>query len=742
MIEENYKKLSAALETENESERNRLLAKIDPYEVSKSGHTLLFHAVYYNNILATTWLLEKYRSKNPQLINLLNKNEQKSPLDIAIIFQLNVMTQLLLDAGADTASIKNTAKFSLLGQQGNQNTIEHLVANWTPATAALLKECLEQALRSAAQYGQLALVSFLCEQKIDINAVDRYENSALMLAARHGQKNIVEKLLTYKTTPQNIERAFVHAGAYAIEKIQQTANQQSDTQVDPYEVMGVLYLQKPDINSVDEFGDTIFIKGANCPEFLKKILSSKKHKDKININYENKTSGKTALFAAAENKNILAINILLEYGANIKQVNEQGETLIMKAVEHTNLEFVQNVMAIPGLEYDPNALLSLTIFFRKFSIAQFLLNKHQYTFKQYWACLITLSHIVSYPQISHDIEQLALRLLSGCIQDKNYDPNDIQDELPALIKKAVENQHMLLLCQLLVLQDKPHLLTLNGLIIDALNTQEYKLANKLIYLMVEVGEPTFCHLRSWQDVIQRNHPFSIPYLSEILIARSYLKVLLAKPADKINENFINAAKPYEEYIVDELLKQNDTIIESSIAIIENRYANGLSKFLHTMNPEPSESKDDSFNRIQDKIEKTKPTKMQSLTVSDEKNIAMRYLKDFQNLKSEQMTPQLIQDAEPYRELIVEIALQTPEADVLAEYIRKTENKYAHGLSRFLHSPASSSATWSGVNSRSSTINKHIELIQQGIIARQDPVESNQFNVDAQLVQNTKYRFNQ
>lgn len=794
-MQDSYNKLTDALLTKNESVRNRQLANIDPYQVSDDGDTLLIYAVYYNDIVTTTWLLEKYRSKNPQLINQISKFFKKSALEVAIEFHHTTLTALLLNAGADTTRIKNTTTFNTLGIQSDQNTIEHLMENWEPATLSLT-HCLEEALRSAAEHGKLSLVAFLCEQDIDINAVNNNQNSALMLAARHGHKSTVEKLLTYETTTQNIERAFVHAGTYAAEQIKQTAYQNADNNIDPYEIMGVLFSRQPDINSVDQFGDTLLITGANSPIFLAKILSTKKIKNKINVNYENKMRGRTALFAAAQNNNISAIDILLQNGANINQKNEQGETMIMKAVEHADLESVKKIMTIPELDFDPNILLPLAIFAKKFKTAQFLLDKHRYSFQKYWACLINLSRMKVSIETSDDVELLLLRLLSGCIEDEHYDPNDIQDELPQLINNAVANQQMSFLYKLLILQNSSAKVMLNSLVKEALGSENHKLAHKLIHLMVEVGEPTFCHLRSWQDVIQINNPLEPPYLNKTLIARSYLKVLLAKPADKINDEFINAAKPYEECIVDELLKQNDTIIESSIAIIENRYANGLSKFLHTMNPEPSESKDDSFNRIKAVISKRLLIKAQEnapfylkkmnenvdkhnnlkslhdllkgsdinglymfvkislenqliesciflldemvktaepthphldswLAISQlptskfsKKIIAERYFKYLLTISPEDTSNMLLTAAIPYRELILQIALETPETEVLEGYISKNNNKYAHGLSKFLHMPSTSSATWFNTNAQSTARDSIILIIQQRMSTNQ------------------------
>jgi hypothetical protein len=138
----------------------------------------------------------------------------------------------------------------------------------------------------------------------------------------------------------------------------------------------------------------------------------------------------------------------------------------------------------------------------------------------------------------------------------------------------------------------------------AIELNYYEAENFLIKHMVEKNEPTFPHLREWQEASIQSRAIS-PRITEDSMAPYYLNYLNFISWDAA-EDILENAKPYKAQIVDALIAQpDDEILENAI----KHNQNGLARFILTCEVQTTftwksfKNIDNSVDKIQAEIEK-------------------------------------------------------------------------------------------------------------------------------------------
>ena len=147
----------------------------------------------------------------------------------------------------------------------------------------------QTALFKAAESGNLVLLRALLEQKLDPEHTDNFGENALMVALRCGNRSVAECLLKITDDPTRI---------------------------------------------TDNEGSTLLHKAAwgNLPELANMLLQE------YNMDIDTKDyTGRMALHIAAYQGNTRILKYLLEHGANINAVDNEGRTPIFSGAYDGNL---------------------------------------------------------------------------------------------------------------------------------------------------------------------------------------------------------------------------------------------------------------------------------------------------------------------------------------------------------------------------------------------------------------------
>lgn len=280
---------------------------IDVNAQDKSGQTALIASVYYHQDHIAQILL-----KAPLLnINAQDAHGHTALMD-AVERENKELIELLLDAGADLY-IKNKDGKTVLDMvtEKFKPTLERLINKSKRPTPEEMQEWF-----LAATHGNVDILQKLIA-KVDVNAKDITDKTALMWAAQKGYENIVKILLDSRRIKINEQdssgmNALMYACQYHHESIVK------------------LLLQQPGIsvNTQTKKGDTALILAAflGYSDIVKMLLTV----SGININAQNK-DGITALMNALSHKEVL--KLLLDAGADPNLKNKDGDTFMDLADE-------------------------------------------------------------------------------------------------------------------------------------------------------------------------------------------------------------------------------------------------------------------------------------------------------------------------------------------------------------------------------------------------------------------------
>ena len=214
--------------------------------------------------------------------------------------------------------IKNPGNDKFLSKISECNTDEALRdiivdIKIKPNNLSLVNKLGENALHIASKSGNITMVKALVGMGAEINAVDKYNATALLRACARGYKEIVSYLIDCAA---DLKIPYHNAGTplYIAAAYKQT------------EVLEVL-LQSPDvlatIDQADQNGNTPLKMACHSPGSVEAVQLLINHG--ANLNIANRP-GFTPLMVAAQSGDKSIVELLIDAGANMTQQSRFGET--------------------------------------------------------------------------------------------------------------------------------------------------------------------------------------------------------------------------------------------------------------------------------------------------------------------------------------------------------------------------------------------------------------------------------
>lgn len=255
-----------------------------------------------------------------------------SILDYGVVSRSAAVMTYLFEQGATFEAAK-TAKdqvlFSFIAEHADVllkkptasiETFQMLIARGANIEAKTVPKGLTPLLH-AAQMGDTAAVQALIEAKADINARDKEQATALMLAV---SRNVLETAKMFMTIREGAPMKQLFMPPEKSDKSPATANRLAVTRL--------LIQGGVAVNAVDQDGDTVLNKAARLGdvELVSLLLTSG-----AEVNAINKT-GRTPLMSAASLNFPECVTVLLAAGANSQIAAPDGKTAldIAKAGKH------------------------------------------------------------------------------------------------------------------------------------------------------------------------------------------------------------------------------------------------------------------------------------------------------------------------------------------------------------------------------------------------------------------------
>ena len=177
------------------------------------------------------------------------------------------------------------------------------------------------ALMWASEYGNLEAAKLLIENGADVNAKDKYGDTALIEA---GHLEVV-KLLIENGADVNVENEF---GENALMRASEYGN---------LEKVKLLIEKEADVNAKNEDGKTALMR-ASREGHLEVVKYLIENGADVNAKSNN---GWTALMRASYNGHLEVVKYLIENGADVNAKRDSGRTALMRASREGHLEVVK-----------------------------------------------------------------------------------------------------------------------------------------------------------------------------------------------------------------------------------------------------------------------------------------------------------------------------------------------------------------------------------------------------------------
>jgi ankyrin repeat protein len=185
----------------------------------------------------------------------------------------------------------------------------------------------------AASRGDTSTISLMCDQGFDPNIADYDQRTALMVAAMKGNTETVEKIIDYQANPNLVD---IHGTSALYEA---TRNGHEAT-------MDVLLK-----NGATLCMDEAQAAGKLCETIFKDDLISLRRLLKANIQVDARDYDKrTCAHIAATEGNLVAMKLMVEYGADLTLADRWGNTVFDEATRVNENHLLKYLEELKGEE--------------------------------------------------------------------------------------------------------------------------------------------------------------------------------------------------------------------------------------------------------------------------------------------------------------------------------------------------------------------------------------------------------
>ena len=245
----------------------------------------------------------------------------KTALMLAAQKKFAKICKILIDNKIGIENIKQALVLAITNC--DLETCKNLIANATNATNENVKTLLITFVKTCDNPD---IFKLLIEAGADINAIDEFDMTPLMIAVKDKKVEIIKHLLSIASIDVNIQSTFSKTAlmfAFDSKNIEIIEMLLNDTRVD--------------VNIQDKYGKIALMYALDLKnnEIIKNVISKL-----------NNINGKTALMNAFDSKNIEIIKMLLEdehIDVNIQDKN--GKTVFMYAFGLQNIEIIKKVIS-------------------------------------------------------------------------------------------------------------------------------------------------------------------------------------------------------------------------------------------------------------------------------------------------------------------------------------------------------------------------------------------------------------
>lgn len=283
---------------------------------------------------------------NGYMMGLHSNSKWDSPLCLAVQCGIKSMVQLLLDHGACPNLLSLGRKSALHKACGSADLemMALLLSRGANVNLPVGMEPIEEDARVGSPPGSTALhivlakrpkrfgiknsgsliaLSQLLDFGANVNSMDCWDHTPLMVAIKNDNFEAIAILLEYRANVNSIDRNGDTTLIYACR-----GNRPK--------IVAVLLAHGANVDSIDRNGDTALVYACrdNMPEIVAILLEYGANVNSINHD------GDTALIHACRGNMLRVVVILLEHGANVNSINHDGDSALMHACSGNNLEVV------------------------------------------------------------------------------------------------------------------------------------------------------------------------------------------------------------------------------------------------------------------------------------------------------------------------------------------------------------------------------------------------------------------
>jgi len=287
---------------------------------------------FLNSLIETSQLKIRHHGDENE------RNVYKHEIENCCRENLKFLLKYLIEQRRANFKIENNDYITMASREGHKDIVAFLIEKGIDVNQ---KNQLQEtgnggknALLEACEYGHLDIVQMLLAYaNVDVNALDQFGNTPLMLASMKDRREVVKVLLKQKNI--NVNQQDVKVGLCAIECASMSNNKEI--------VKLLLKNENIAVNQQDNIGATALM-WASFHGYKKVVKMLLQHKD-INVNQEDKF-GSTALMWACKSKysNKKCVKMLLQHkDINVNLRDKTGRTAFILASNRGDLEIIEKL---------------------------------------------------------------------------------------------------------------------------------------------------------------------------------------------------------------------------------------------------------------------------------------------------------------------------------------------------------------------------------------------------------------